>query len=74
MAKTSQPNTGGSQFFLIPGDISQHTWLDGIHTVFGEVVSVCEHITTLSEVQTVGYDRPILPVISASATVVASSE
>ena len=74
MAKTSQPNTGGSQFFLIPGDISQHTWLDGIHTVFGEVVSGCEHITTLSEVQTDGYDRPILPVIIASATVVANSE
>lgn len=74
MAKTSQPNTGGSQFFLIPGDVSQHTWLDGIHTVFGEVVSGCEHITTLSEVQTDGYDRPILPVIIASATVVANSE
>ena len=42
--------------------------------MFGEVVSGCEHITTLSEVQTDGYDRPILPVIIASATVVANSE
>ena len=27
MAKTSMPNTGGSQFFLMPDDINQHTWL-----------------------------------------------
>ena len=43
MAKTSQPNTGGSQFFLIPAMF--YIRLDGIHTVFGEA-SGCEHITT----------------------------
>ncbi|MGB0476525.1 MAG: peptidylprolyl isomerase, partial [Candidatus Poseidoniaceae archaeon] len=50
MAKTSMPNTGGSQFFLMPDDITQHTWLDGVHTVFGTITSGCEHVTTLSEV------------------------
>ena len=68
MAKTSQPNTGGSQFFIMPGDITQHTWLDGIHTVFGKVTSGCEHVTTLSEVATDGNDRPVVPVIIVSAT------
>jgi len=75
MAKTSQPNTGGSQFFLLPEDAQHpHTgeqgtdWLDGIHTVFGKVVSGCEHVTTLSEVETDQYDRPVVPVIIVSAT------
>ena len=63
MAKTSQANTGGSQFFLMPDDINQHTWLDGVHTVFGTVTSGCEHITTLSEVAVDDSDRPILPVV-----------
>ena len=63
MAKTSQANTGGSQFFLMPDDIDQHTWLDGVHTVFGTVTSGCEHITTLSEVAVDDSDRPILPVV-----------
>ena len=68
MAKTGQPNTGGSQFFIMPGDITQHTWLDGIHTVFGKIISGCEHVTTLSEVATDGNDRPVVPVIIVSAT------
>lgn len=68
MAKTSQPNTGGSQFFIMPGDITQHTWLDGVHTIFGKVTSGCEYVTTLSEVATDGNDRPVVPVIIVSAT------
>ncbi len=69
MAKTGQPNTGGSQFFIMPDDIGEHTWLNGVHTVFGQVISGCEHVTTLSEVETDGYDRPLIPVIIISATV-----
>ena len=68
MAKTSMPNTGGSQFFLMPDDITQHTWLDGKHTVFGAITSGCEHVTTLSEVVVDDYDRPVLPVVIHSAT------
>ena len=71
MAKTSQPNTGGSQFFIMPSDITHHTWLDGVHTVFGEVTSGCESITMLSEVETGQYDWPTIPVVIHSATVVA---
>ena len=69
MAKTAEPNTGGSQFFLIPGDITHHNWLDGIHTVFGEVTEGCEHITSLSEVETGEMDRPVVTVVIFSATV-----
>ena len=42
--------------------------LDGVHTVFGTVISGCEHITTLSEVATGQGDRPISPVTLVSAT------
>jgi cyclophilin family peptidyl-prolyl cis-trans isomerase len=68
MAKTSAPNTGGSQFFIIPED-STPSWLDGVHTVFGKVISGCEHVTTISEVSTDSSDRPVIPVIITSATV-----
>ena len=70
MAKTSQPNTAGSQFFLMPDDIDHHAWLDGVHTVFGEITDGCEHVTTISEVETDSEDRPVVPVIITSATVV----
>ena len=66
MAKTSQANTGGSQFFLIPEDTQQGqgaTWLDGVHTVFGSIEYGCGAVTTLSEVSTGQNDRPVNDVI-----------
>lgn len=67
MAKTSQPNTGGSQFFIIPED-STPSHLDGVHTVFGEIIEGCEHITSISEVGTDSGNRPLTPVIIHNAT------
>ena len=51
MAKTAQPDTGGSQFFLtfIPT-----SFLDGQHTVFGRVV---EGMSVLAELQRVDPDE-----------------
>ena len=69
MAKTAFPNTGGSQFFIMPDDITEHTWLNGEHTVFGKVISGCEHVTTLSHVQTDSNNKPLMPVIITSTTV-----
>ncbi len=68
MAKTSNPNTGESQFFIVPED-SNPTHLDGFHTVFGEITEGCEHVTTISEVATDSSDRPITPVMIYNATV-----
>ena len=73
MAKTSQPNTGGSQFFLMPDDIDQHTWLDGVHTVFGDITYGCEHVTSISEVTTGSGDRPVMPVIIYEAEIISVS-
>ena len=61
-------NTGGSQFFLVPGDVSHLHWLDGVHTVFGDVVGGCDYVTTLSGTET-NSDRPIVPVTISSAEV-----
>ena len=71
MAKTSAANTGGSQFFLIPND-STPSWLDGVHTVFGEVTSGCEHVTAISGTETGQNDRPTQDVELVSATFVGS--
>ena len=71
MAKTQAANTGGSQFFLIPND-STPSWLDGVHTVFGEVTSGCEHVTAISGTETGQNDRPTQDVELVSATFVGS--
>jgi cyclophilin family peptidyl-prolyl cis-trans isomerase len=67
MAKTSNPNTGGSQFFIVPDD-SNPSHLDGEHTVFGVITEGCEHVTTISEVTTGASDRPMPPVMIYNAT------
>ena len=61
MAKTSSPNTGGSQFFIVPSD-SSPSHLNGVHTVFGYVTSGLDSITDISEVATGNNDRPIYEV------------
>ena len=66
MAKKNLANTGSSQFFLIPED-STPDWLDGVHTVFGDISDGCEHVTSISEVQTDG-ERPSNPVTLVSVT------
>ena len=61
MAKTNNPHTGGSQFFLIPEDAEDSStgqpgtpWLNGKHTVFGTITDGCEHVTSISEIETEG--------------------
>ena len=68
MAKTSSPNTGSSQFYIVPED-STPSHLDGVHTVFGMVVEGLDHVTAISEVPTDGNDRPIDEVRLVSVTV-----
>ena len=75
MAKTSAPDTGGSQFFLIPDDSNNGegpSWLDGVHTVFGSITSGCDIVTDISHVDTDGNDRPITDVKLVQATFVGS--
>jgi peptidyl-prolyl cis-trans isomerase B (cyclophilin B) len=50
------PNTNGSQFFIVTTEAAP--WLDGRHTVFGEVSSGMEVVDTLESLPTDRNDRP----------------
>jgi peptidyl-prolyl cis-trans isomerase B (cyclophilin B) len=51
------PNTNGSQFFIVTTDAAP--WLDGKHTVFGEVRSGMEAVDSIEETETGAQDRPV---------------
>ena len=55
------PNTNGSQFFIVT--IDQAPWLDGKHTVFGEVVSGMDAVDAIEAVPTGPGDQPEEPVV-----------
>jgi peptidyl-prolyl cis-trans isomerase B (cyclophilin B) len=52
----SGPNTNGSQFFVVTA--AECPWLDGKHTVFGQVVAGMDVIDKLESVETDAQDRP----------------
>ena len=54
------PNTNGSQFFIVTAP--ECSWLDGKHTVFGQVVGGQDVVDRISLVDRDGRDRPATPV------------
>jgi peptidyl-prolyl cis-trans isomerase A (cyclophilin A) len=66
MANTGKPNTGACQFFITVGRAS---YLDGKHTIFGQVVLGQEVAVAISTVPTDSNDRPKTPVIVKSITI-----
>jgi len=58
--------TNGSQFFVT---VSEPYWLNGKHTIFGEVISGQEVVDAIAATRTKPGDRPVTDVVIQSVTI-----
>ena len=72
MARTSQPDSAGSQFFIMHDDAPH---LDGSYAAFGKVLSGMEAVDRIAETKTDIYnDRPVKKQVMKKVTVDTSGE
>ena len=73
MARTSDPNSAGSQFFIC---LARHSHLDGQYTAFGKTADAesLSVVKAIGDVKTGGDDRPAKPVKINKATVIEKSK
>jgi peptidyl-prolyl cis-trans isomerase B (cyclophilin B) len=51
------PNTNGSQFFIVTTDAAP--WLDGKHTVFGQITGGMDAVDSIEATETDSSDKPV---------------
>jgi len=66
MARSSMPNSAGSQFFIMHEDAPH---LDGSYAAFGKVVEGIEVVDEIAAVATGRGDKPVIPQIMKTVTV-----
>lgn len=67
MARAYDPNSAGSQFFIMHKDAPH---LDGAYASFGRVIEGIEVVDAIAKVRTTPSDRPITPVVIESVEVI----
>lgn len=67
MARAYDPNSAGSQFFIMHKDAPH---LDGAYASFGRVIEGIEVVDAIAKVRTTPSDRPLTPVVIESIEVI----
>ncbi len=63
----NNPDTNGSQFFILDG--APQSQLNNVHTIFGQVTSGQEVVNAIANVQTGAQDRPNNPPVMTKVTI-----
>lgn len=71
MARSSMPNSAGSQFFIMHKNAPH---LDGAYASFGKVIKGMEIVDQIANQKTGPSDRPVAPVIITSIVVIDEPE
>ncbi len=66
MARSSEPNSAGSQFFIMHKDAQ---YLDGNYAAFGKVIEGMDEVDRIANVEKDRNDKPITPEIIKEITV-----
>lgn len=69
MAKQLQPNTNTSQFFIVQAQAGT-PHLDGVHTVFGQVIEGIDVVDAIAETEVGAQDRPIEDIVIETIEIV----